>query len=303
MSLQTPIINSREVARYLNLQHHGPSMKVERPSSVVSPEPFSITFALAGRLEIGQSLEGAVSVTVITDLEPSLFPDLAVISSNRPRLDFARMLRQFFNENSPVGIHPTAVIDQSVQIGKRVHVGPHAVLDAGVAISDDVSIGANTVIERRTVIGPRTRIGSNSVIGSLGFGFEVDELGVPVRIPHLGAVSIGSDVEIGSSVVIARGTLENTRVFDCAKIDDHVFIAHNVTVGSCCLVIAGAEVSGSVWIGDRSWIGPQATIREQLKIGADSLVGIGAVVVADVPPNTVVAGNPARVMRQKDAQG
>ena len=134
-------------------------------------------------------------------------------------------------------------------------------------------------------------------IGTQGFGFERDEHGVPVRIPHLGEVRLGLDVEIGACTVIARGTIGDTIIGDHVKLDDHVFVAHNVEIGESTLVVAGAVICGSVKIGKRCWIGANSTIKEHVKIGDDAFVGMGAVVLDDVAENAVVVGNPARFLR------
>ena len=122
----------------------------------------------------------------------------------------------------------------------------------------------------------------------------MDDMGVPVRIGHRGGVVIGADVEVGAHVSIAQGTIEPTVIHDHVKIDDCVFIAHNVTVGRASYVIAGAEISGSVTVGERVWISPEATVINGVTIGDDALVGIGSVVVKDVRDGDIVAGVPAR---------
>ena len=97
--------------------------------------------------------------------------------------------------------------------------------------------------------------------------------------------------------MIARGTIGDTIIGDHVKLDDHVFVAHNVEIGDCTLVVAGAVICGSVKIGKRCWIGANSTIKEHVKIGDDAFVGMGAVVLDDVAENAVVVGNPARFLR------
>jgi UDP-3-O-[3-hydroxymyristoyl] glucosamine N-acyltransferase len=152
-------------------------------------------------------------------------------------------------------------------------------------------------------IGQNCVVGSNTVVGEVGFGLVRDELGVNLRIPHLGSVFIGNDVEIGALCSIAAGTIEPTRVADRARIDDPGFIAHNCDIGEDVIIIAGAEISGSVQIGNGSWIGPNAAIRDGLTIAPGSLIGIGSTVVKSIDEAGVYAGSPARLLRKNAPDG
>lgn len=293
-------VDSQTVAAFLGRTHHGPVRHIKRPTSVQHAQSSALVFLTSQRPQFLSQLAPIEDIVVITDVPAASLPLATIISSPSPRLDFARALGQFFSEERQVGVHPTALIDSTAALGLRVSIGAHAVIEAEVTLGDDVVIGENVVLRRRCVIGERTIIKANSVIGEAGFGFEYDENGLPVRVPHLGAVSIGSDVEIGALVTIARGTLDDTVIGDHVKLDDHVFIAHNVSIGTAAFVIAGAEISGSVRVGAGAWIGPQVTIREQVTVGERAMVGIGAVVISDVPPAVIAVGNPARVLRPRD---
>jgi len=117
-----------------------------------------------------------------------------------------------------------------------------------------------------------------------------------IRIGHMGGVVIGDEVEIGAHCSIAQGTIEPTQIHDHVKIDDCVFIAHNVCIGENSYIIAGAEISGSADIGRGVWISPEVAVINGVSIGDGAFVGIGAVVIRDVEPDTVVAGVPAKPM-------
>ena len=208
--------------------------------------------------------------------------------SSQPRLDFARALVLLeslagfvWSKAEPV-IHPTARIGKNVVLGSGVRIGADTVIFHNAVIGDEVEIGARCVVK------------SCAVIGEYGFGFERDALGKAVRLPHIGTVVIGDDVEVGSLTTVCRGTLGDTVLRNGCKIDDHVHISHNVDVGEDAFVIACAEVSGGVKIGPRAWIAPNASILNQLTIGAGAIVGLGGVVVKSVPDGVVVAGNPAK---------
>jgi UDP-3-O-[3-hydroxymyristoyl] glucosamine N-acyltransferase len=149
-------------------------------------------------------------------------------------------------------------------------------------------------MERNVVWGEGSFCKTHACVGGQGFGFERDERGVPVRLPHIGRVVIGTNVEVGDFTTVCRGTIGDTTIGNSVKIDDHVHVAHNVTIGDETMIAAGAVVCGSAKIGRRCWIGAGAMIKEGLIVGDDVTVGLGAVVVKGVPQNRVVAGNPAR---------
>jgi len=178
------------------------------------------------------------------------------------------------------------------------------VIDGKVKPHDNPRLGFAMALQKEyptrsnVSYGADCRIKPNAVIGEEGFGFERDEDGVPIRIPHIGRVILGDRVEVGACTVIARGTIGNTVIGDDVKLDDHVFIAHNVTIGDKTLVVAGAVLCGSVSVGSEVWIGAGALIKEGVNIGDRAFIGMGAVVLKDVEPGMVMVGNPARVLRK-----
>lgn len=218
------------------------------------------------------------------------------IKSINPRLDFALALNfldkshGFVWSDKPPLIHPTAVLGINVALGR------------GVKLGANTKIGNNVVIGDEVVIGHNCNIKSSAVIGEDGFGYERSAEGIGIRFPHIGGVTIGDNVEIGALTTVCRGTLSNTIIKDGAKIDDHVHIAHNVTVGNHSFVIACAEVSGGVKIGDFSWISPCVAIKNQITVGSHALVGMGSVVLRDVLDRQVVVGNPAKPLVNKAIQ-
>lgn len=171
------------------------------------------------------------------------------------------------------------------------HIDPAADVHPSVRLSPNVWIGPHVTIGRDCVIGP------GSVIGWDGFGYEKGPQGGWVEKPQTHGVVIERNVHIGGNVCIDRGSYRDTRIGIGTRIDNLVHIAHNVQIGWDCLVIAQAELSGSVKVGAGCWIGPSACVREHLSIGDGALVGIGAVVVKDVPAGETWAGNPARRLK------
>ena len=225
-----------------------------------------------------------------------------VIGAKNPRIEYARILQYILQDTRPQS-NGKSVCEASF-VGRNFKVGTETVIGSNVVIGNHVHIGCNCIIEAGVVINDFVRIAdytivrANAVLGSQGFGFEKDEQGIPIRVPHLGGVEIGSYVEIGAMAIIAAGTIEPTVIEDYVKIDAHVHIAHNCHIGKGCLITACAEISGSVKIGEYSWLGPNCSIINKISIGKYCLVGIGAVLKKSIPDEMVVAGDPARSLEE-----
>ena len=188
------------------------------------------------------------------------------------------------------GIHPSAVVDRSAQLGERVSIQPHAVVEAGARIGDDTIIGAGSYVGHETTIGSacliyprvtireRSRIGSRviihsgAVIGADGFGFEmVDDR--QQKIQQLGIVQIDDDVEIGANTTIDRARFGRTWIRQGVKIDNLVQIAHNVVIGKDSVIVAQSGISGSTRVGQRVMMGGQVGIVGHLEIGDGTAIG------------------------------
>lgn len=207
----------------------------------------------------------------------------ALIICESPRKVFASILRRFFNNE---------IVPSSGRI-----IGLGNVIEEGVQIGDGVVIGHNNVILKGTVIADGVKIGSNNTIGGVGFGYERSDDGRYELIPHLGGVLIEKYVEIGNNTCIDRAVLGNTMIGENCKIDNLVHIAHGVKIGRDSLIIANSMIAGSVNIGERCWIAPSTSIINGSSIGSNSMTGMGSVVVKQVDENTLVAGVPAKKLR------
>ncbi len=210
-----------------------------------------------------------------------------------PRLSFSRVAREFFEIPIVPKIHPTSQIHPSAKLGKNVYVGPHCVISEEAVIGDLVQLGSGTFIGDHVLIGAESTIGANCTIGQIGFGYEKDSNGIPFKVPHFGAVVIGNSVDIGANTTIDRGTLSDTRIGDHVKIDNLVHVAHNCVIESAAVITAGSVLCGGVFVGERAWIAPNSTVREKRRVGSDSFVGMGSVVVRNVADGVTVFGNPA----------
>ncbi len=293
-------VRAKEIAAYLGKDLNGADRDVIKPCSLNNCIEGGLGFLKKYSESMLSMLSGQENITAI--VTPEYYGKLSctyVISEN-PRLDFARVLQEFFAPKAVSGISATARIGSNVSLGRDVIIGEYSVIGNDVVISDGTEIRHHVVIADNTVIGRDCLIKSNTVIGEEGFGFERDEMGVPIRIPHLGRVVIGNNVEIGASTVIARGTLDDTIIENNVKIDDQVFIAHNVFVSKCSMIIAETEISGSAHIGEMTWLGPNCSVMNGIKIGDNVFVGLGTVVNKSVESNVVVAGSPARILRKNN---
>ena len=214
------------------------------------------------------------------------------------------------------GVHPASFVAKSAKLGKDVHVGACAVVGdgavigdrtrvrAGAVIADEAVLGeecdihSGVVVRERVRIGNRTIIHANSVIGSDGFGYVEDE-GKPKKIPQLGAVEIGDDVEIGACVTVDRARFTATRIRSNVKIDNLVQVAHNVKIGEGTLIVSMVAIAGSVVIGKGCEIAGQAAIQEHVIVGDGAKIAARSGVTKDVKPGSVVSGFPARPHRNQ----
>jgi UDP-3-O-[3-hydroxymyristoyl] glucosamine N-acyltransferase len=233
----------------------------------------------------------------------------------QPYRAYAVAAQAFYPEPPPKpGIAPTALIDPSatlgagcavehnavigpgVEIGARCTIGANTVLGAGVVLGDDVRIGANATISH-SIVGSRVRIYTGVRIGQDGFGFAPDP-DAPVKVPQLGRVIVGDDVEIGANTTIDRGAGPDTIIGSGTMIDNLVQIGHNVQIGRGCVLVSQVGISGSTRLGDFVMIGGQGGLTGHLTIGDSAKIGAQAGVLRDVGPGEIVLGSPAIPIRE-----
>jgi UDP-3-O-[3-hydroxymyristoyl] glucosamine N-acyltransferase len=235
---------------------------------------------------------------------------MALLITEDPYRCYALTAQRFYPQMKPVSgiaptssIHPTAtihpeamiaagaVIGANVTVGARTSIGANAVLGDGVTIGEDTIIGPLSSITH-AMIGSRVIIHRGVHVGQDGFGFALGRDG-HVKVPQLGRVIIGDDVEIGSGTTIDRGTGPDTSIGDGTKIDNLVQIGHNAQVGRRCVIVAQAGISGSTRVGDGVVIGGQVGIAGHLKIGSGSKIAAKSGVMNDIPAGSSYGGLPA----------
>jgi UDP-3-O-[3-hydroxymyristoyl] glucosamine N-acyltransferase LpxD len=224
---------------------------------------------------------------------------ITFLSVVNPRQVFAKVLANFNKEEQLVGVEDTVRLGKNCNIGKGVYIGHYSVIGDNVCIGDYSDIRHHVVVNDNTKIGNYCLIKSNTVIGEKGFGFELENDGTPIQVPHIGTVEIGDYVEIGALNTIVQGSLGKTVIKNHVKTDDHVHIAHNMHIDENVIITACAEFSGGVKIEKNVWIGPNVSVIEKVVIKERAFVGIGSVVTKDVESNMVVAGNPAKPLKKR----
>jgi len=190
-----------------------------------------------------------------------------------------------------VHVEPGAVIGAGAEIGERTWIGANAVLGDGVVVGSDCRIGANVTLNY-ALLGDKVLIHAGATIGQDGFGFAMGAKG-HLKVPQLGRVLIGNDVEIGANTTIDRGAGPDTVIGDGCRIDNLVQIGHNVELGRGCVIVAQTGISGSTRLGDFVVAGGQTGITGHLKIGSGVKIGAQSGVMRDVPPGLTVIGSPA----------
>ena len=210
-----------------------------------------------------------------------------------------------------VDIHPNATIDKTAVIGNgskigagcyigpKVIIGENTIIYPNATILDESTIGNNTVIWSGTVIRERCHIGNeciihpNATIGADGFGFRPDPEKGLVKIPQIGNVVIGNNVEIGSNSCVDRGKFSSTILGNGCKIDNLVQIGHNSKLGQFCIMAGNSGLAGSVTLGNGVIIGGSASIKDHTTIGDGATVGAGSGVTCDIPAGKTMLGYPA----------
>jgi UDP-3-O-[3-hydroxymyristoyl] glucosamine N-acyltransferase len=220
--------------------------------------------------------------------------DVTCLIADNPRLAFMRAVNRFFSRPRPkAGVHPRAFVDSSARIDPSASVGANCYVGAGCVIGARSVLFPNVTLLDDVRLGADVTIASGTVVGADGFGYERNEDGELEKFPHIGGVIIEDNVEIGSNTSIDRGTLGDTIIRSGARIDNQCHISHNVVIGHHAAVIAQSMIGGSAVTGDYSWLAPAAIIMNQARIGERATVGLGAVVVKDVPAGLTVMGSPA----------
>ncbi len=252
--------------------------------------------------------------------------DAAVVRVEDADLGMARLLEAIAPAEGapPAGRHPRAEVDPSAEIGAgvslgagctvgaRARIGDGCVLHAGSHVYDDSVLGPGcvlwpgVVVRERCVIGARLLAHANVVIGADGFGFrgDVDDDGRPMvrKVPHLGHVEIGDDVELGACTCVDKGKFGSTRIGHQTKIDNHVQVGHNVVIGNLVVISGCCAIAGSCVIGDGVMVGGATAFADHVTVGPGTKLAGGSQVMGDVPAGVEWGGIPAQLFKDRIRQ-
>lgn len=277
-------------------------------ASLAEAGPGDLSFVADAR----RAAEGAASAAGALLVPPGLDPGRPAIVVDRPYEAFAQFLARLAPDPDrlyPPGVHPTAVVDATAVVAAAA-IGPYCVVGAGavvgagtrlgphVVVGSDANVGRDCVLHAHVVVregcrlGDRVIVHAGTVVGADGFGYLPGPHG-QVKIPQVGIVEIGDDVELGALVTIDRATTGRTVIGAGSKLDNQVHVAHNVRIGRCCAISAQTGIAGSSVIGDGVITGGQVGIADHLVIGDGVRIGAQAGVIKDVPAGATLFGYPA----------
>lgn len=262
---------------------------------------------------IGEALKTKASAILIPkDVDSSQFKDKILIKVANSQYAYGQILQIIEKERHSlieIKIHSSASVSENAKIGKNAYVGQNAVIEAGTEIGDNVKIFPNVyigcnvkigddcifypnvVIRENTTIGNRSIFQPGVVIGGDGFGFATVD-GKTQKVPQIGSVKIGDDVEIGSNSTVDRAVIGVTVIGNGTKIDNLVQMGHNVEIGENCIFVAQAGVAGSTKMGNNVTMGGQSGVVGHLKIGNNVLIASQSGVSGNLKDGEKVGGNP-----------
>lgn len=291
----------------------GTSTKITAPEQLEAANATEISFIGNKKYEKLWANSKADVAVVNEDISIEPGENRAFIKVKNADLAMSQVLT-LFAPPSPVfktNIHPSATIDETAQIGNgakigancyigpNVIIGENTILYPNVTVLDECTIGKNTTIWSGAVIRERCHIGNeciihpNATIGADGFGFRPDTEKGLVKIPQIGNVIIGNNVEIGANTCVDRGKFSSTVLGNGCKIDNLVQIGHNSKLGMFCIMAGNSGLAGSVTLGNGVIIGGSASIKDHTTIGDGAIIGAGSGVAGDVEAGKTLLGYPA----------
>ena len=298
-----------ELASRLGAELHGDAeLEISGVKGIEDAGPSEITF-VANPKYAGLARKTSAAAVLV---EPE-FPEIsaATLRIKNPYHAFSRALALFYQPPSyPAGIHATAVIDPTAQIGEGAHIGayvvigpnvklgpnatllPHVVLYPGVKAGSHFFAHAHAVVREACELGDNVTLENGAVVGADGFGFSKNDRGQWEKIPQSGPVRIGDRVDIQANACVDRATVGATEIGDGSKIDNLVQVGHGSRIGSDTLVCAQTGLAGSSVIGNSVILAGQTGIAGHCTVGDGVILTAQSAVSHDVPPGKMISGSP-----------
>ena len=318
-------LTAAEIAEFLEGQLDGATaVRFRRVNALATAGPEEVAYYTeaedergrgageARRAELEASGAGLILAAADVDLGGR-----AAVRVGHPQLAAALLATRFVGApgGPPPGVHPSAIVDPTAELGANVAIGPHctvaagasigagSVLHAGVHLGPGASVGAGcrlhpgVVLYERVSVGDGCTLHAQVILGAPGFGYVWDG-SRHVPVPQTGGVVVGAGVEIGPGSTVDAGTFEPTTIGDGAILDDQVMIGHNCRIGRAVVICAQTGLSGSTEVGDGAVLAGQTASAGHLRIGAGATAAGRAGVVSDVPDGETWMGFPARERQQ-----
>jgi UDP-3-O-[3-hydroxymyristoyl] glucosamine N-acyltransferase len=265
-----------------------PHLKVRSVATLSRAEPGSLSFLANSRYR--RQLESTRATAVLVSAEDEAHCPVAALIHPNPYLTYARIASLLHPQAVPApGQHPSAVVSSGAHIAASANIGPLAVVEDGAHIGERVSIGPGCIVQRGArvgddsilvsrvnlypgvTLGQRCILHAGAVVGADGFGFALNS-GSWEKVPQVGSVRIGDDVEIGANTTIDRGAIDDTVVENGVKLDNQIQVGHNVVIGAHTAIAACTGISGSTVLGQRCMIGGMVGFAGHLTIADDVVV-------------------------------
>lgn len=301
----------RELADHLACRLEGDGeLTITRVAALESAGPGDVSFC--SNPKYLRILSGTKASAVIAAEGVAVPEGVAALRTPEPYVAFARALGLLHPQPAPpVGVHPTAVIEPGVVLGEDVSIGPyawigtgavlgartvvraHATVGEGAIIGDDCLLHPHVSIRERVTLGHRVVVQDHAVIGSDGFGFAADASGTMLKIPQVGTVVVGDDVEIGVSTAIDRPPIGATVIGAGTKIDNLVQIGHGVELGERVILVSQVGIAGSTTVGAGTVLAGQVGVAGHLSIGKGVRATAQTGIPNSLPDKAFVSGYPA----------
>lgn len=298
-----------ELASRLGAELRGnPAIEITGVKGIEEAGPSEITFVANPRYAALARATRAAAVIVEPEFQEI---SVATLRIKNPYHAFSRALGLFYQPPAyPAGIHPTAIIDRSAQIGEGAHIGayvvigsnvrvgpyatilPHVVLYPGVQVGSHFFAHAHSVVRENCTLGDHVTLENGAIVGADGFGFSKNNEGRWEKIPQSGPVRIGSQVDVQANATIDRATVGATEIGDGSKIDNLVQVGHGSRVGNDTLICAQTGLAGSSVVGNNVILAGQVGIAGHCSVGDGTILTAQSAVSHDIAPGKMISGSP-----------